>query len=129
MKEDTTVTFFELLEEQRQLQNRMGWPTGHGVQGVKENLLALQVELVEVLQELPWKCWKNYPETQGEEVILDDPTLRRRLATEFTDVLQFWANAAATLGLTPEELSAALRQKWEENHQRVARGIDKGGAG
>jgi dimeric dUTPase (all-alpha-NTP-PPase superfamily) len=99
----------ELLETQRALQARMGNPTGTGEAGLKENVLHAIVELTEVLREINFKPWKI------SRVEVD----RVKLATELTDVLQFWANAALAMGLTPDELTQALRAKWGVNHQRI----------
>jgi len=109
---DPVLSLVELLAKQAALQAKMGYPTGHGEHGVKENMLALMVEATEVLNEINWKPWKK----TLKEV---DPT---RLATELTDILQFWANAALAAGLTPQALTAALRAKWVENHRRVEEG-------
>lgn len=99
----------ELLTTQHELQSRMGHPTGLGEPGVKENLLHVMVETVEALREVNFKPWK----TKQFEVD------RAALATELTDILQFWANAALAIDLTPEELTTALRTKWGVNHQRI----------
>jgi len=99
----------ELLETQRKLQARMGNPTGLGEPGVKENLLHAIVETVEALREINFKPWK------AKTFEVD----RKKLATELTDVLQFWANAALAMDITPEELTEALRAKWQVNHQRI----------
>lgn len=109
---DDTLSLRELLATQRALQERMGHPTGTGEPGLKENLLHVMVETVEALRETNFKPWKT------RRVEVD----RVALATELTDVLQFWANAALAMGLTPEELTAALRAKWGVNHQRIAEG-------
>lgn len=102
----------ELLETQRALQARMGNPTGTGEAGAKENLLHVMVETVEALRELNFKPWK------AQLKIVD----RTALATELTDILQFWGNAALAMGLTAEELTHALRAKWGVNHQRIDTG-------
>lgn len=99
----------ELFDTQYQLQSRMGFPTGHGEAGLKENLLHASVEIVEALQEINFKPWK----TKKKEVD------REKLMTELTDILQFWANAGIAMGFTPVELTNALRAKWKVNHQRV----------
>lgn len=106
------LTLKELLDTQRSLQARMGNPTGLGEEGVKENLLHVVVESVEALREINFKPWK------ANKIVVD----RNALATELTDILQFWANAALAIGLTPEELTAALRTKWGVNHQRIDTG-------
>lgn len=99
----------ELLDSQLTLQARMGHPTGHGEPGVKENLLHVIIETVEAMREINFKPWK----TSTKEVD------RVALATELTDILQFWANAANAFGLTPQELTDALRAKWQVNYQRI----------
>jgi NTP pyrophosphatase (non-canonical NTP hydrolase) len=99
----------ELIGTQARLQARMGEPTGTGEAGVKESLLHVMVETVEALREINFKPWKT---TRFE-------VNREALATELTDILQFWANAAIAMGFTAEELTAALRGKWNVNHQRI----------
>jgi hypothetical protein len=99
----------EILYQQARLQARMGWPTGRGETGCKENLLHVMVEATEALREINFKPWK----AKQKEVD------RLALATELTDILQFWANAALAMGLTEEQLSQALRAKWQVNHQRI----------
>lgn len=107
-----SVDFFELLECQRALQAAMGNPTGIGEVGVKENLLHVIVETTEALTEINFKPWK----TQKKLVN------RQALATELTDILQFWANAANAMGFTAEELTTALRAKWRVNYERINEG-------
>jgi len=102
----------ELLQTQRELQHKMGDPIGHGEAGCKENLLHAIVELVEAMREINFKPWKARQK----------PVDRKAFATEMTDVLQFWANAANAMELTPEELTHALRKKWVVNVQRIQLG-------
>lgn len=100
----------ELLKAQAELQRSMGNPLGFGESAVKENLLHVMVEATEALREINFKPWK----TQKK------PVNRTLLATELTDILQFWANAALAVELTPEELTSALRAKWQVNYKRIA---------
>jgi len=102
----------ELFAVQETLQDRMGWPTYLGEAGLKENLLHVIVETTEALAEINFKPWKA---TKKE---VD----RQALATELTDILQFWANACLAMGFTPGEISQALRSKWEVNRARIASG-------
>jgi len=99
----------ELLTNQSRLQAAMGHPTGHGEAGAKENFLHVIIETVEAMREINFRPWK----AAKKEVN------RAALATELTDILQFVANAALAMGFTPEELSAALRAKWQENWRRI----------
>lgn len=104
-----SVDFNELLLTQQLLQDAMGHPTGHGEAGCKENLLQAIVEVVEAMREINFKPWKVNP------IVVD----RLKLATELTDILQFWANAANAMGLTADDLTEALRAKWVVNHERI----------
>lgn len=114
----TILNLTELLTTQRMLQARMGHPTGLGEAGAKENLLHVMVETVEAMCEINFKPWKTNRFTVD----------RKALATELTDILQFWANAALAMGLTAEELTEALRAKWDVNHQRIEDGEVVGGS-
>jgi hypothetical protein len=106
---EDVLNLTELLETQKKLQASMGNPTGFGEAGFKENLLQAVVEVTEALRETNFKPWKT------KKITVD----RVKLATELTDILQFWANASLAMGLTPEELSKALRDKWQVNQQRI----------
>lgn len=99
----------ELFNTQYRLQERLGWPNGHGEAGLKENLLHAMIEAVEALRETNYK-----PHSKNRRVVD-----QQALATELTDILQFWANAAIAMGLMPEALTAALRAKWQVNYQRA----------
>lgn len=102
----------ELLTKQHELQLRMGFPTGQGEEGVKENLLHVIVEATEAMREVNFKPWK------ATKFVVD----REALAMELTDILQFWANAAIAFGLSAEDLTTALRIKWGINGARIDSG-------
>lgn len=112
-----SLTLPELLSNQSALQAAMGQPTGLGEAGVKENLLHVIIETTEAMAEINFKPWK---------VKLKDVN-REALATELTDILQFWANAANAFGFTSEELTEALRKKWLINYERIQAGEVKRG--
>lgn len=103
------LDFKEMFNAQRTLQSSMGWPNGHGEAGCKENLLHAIVEIVEALNETNFKNWKK------QKLIVN----RIKLATELTDIFQFLTNAALAMDLTAEDLTLALRAKWDVNQQRI----------
>lgn len=111
-RHEQVLDLTELLAAQARLQLRMGHPTGVGEAGVKESLLHVMVEAVEALREINFKPWKAKKFSVN----------RVTLATELTDILQFWANAAIAMGFTAEELTDALRAKWGVNDQRIKDG-------
>jgi len=106
----------EILCIQSDLQRRMGNPmdggTGNVNTGVRENMLAMIVEAVEVLNEVNWKPWK--PPTK----VID----RERIVSELIDVLQFWANAVNAVGLTEDDLIEAYRAKLAICYRRIDQG-------
>ena len=104
--------FIKIFEKQLELQTAMGYPLGQGEAGFKEAILALIVEATEALGEVNWKPWKQ---TRKE---VD----HHKLATEMTDILQFWVNAALIMNLTPDDLMQALTFKWEVNKKRIEEG-------
>ena len=106
---ESVLNLTELLHTQKALQASMGNPTGFGEAGLKENLLQAIVEVVEALRETNFKPWKT------KHIVVD----RQKLATELTDILQFWANAALAMDIGPEELTEALRAKWLVNRERI----------
>lgn len=103
------LTINEILKTQEKLNVAMGNPMGMGQKGVKENVLAAIVELVEVLDEINWKSWK----------LVDKEVNRQDLLTEMIDVLQFWANMVNCMGFTADDVAEALSKKWSENVRRV----------
>ena len=108
------LSFSDIERAQTDLQQAMGWPCGHGVDGFKENMFCAIVELTEALNELPWKQWKRYD--SGEAGWAHK---KLKVATELTDSIQFVFNAAIALGITSDDLSYALQAKWAENFDRI----------
>lgn len=106
------LTLPELFMAQADLQAALGWSTDRGEPGVRLNLLAVVNEAMEALDEVNWKPWKKTLK----------PVDRTALATELTDLLQFWVNACLAAGLGPADVTAALRAKWKVNHQRLKGG-------
>lgn len=107
----------EILKRQRQLQTAMGSPmdggTGDINTGVRENMLALIVEVTEVLNEVNWKPWRRH-----QLKVID----RNALLTELVDVLQFWANAVNAAGFAAEDIEAAYDVKMAECYARIENG-------
>jgi hypothetical protein len=78
---------------------------------IRTYFLALQVEWAELLQELPWKPWKNFKH----------PDLSKT-SDEFADVLAFLGVALILLdsfGMSPLILARAYLHKTEVNIERL----------
>lgn len=106
------LTFADVLWVQAKLQVLTGHPMGHGELAVKENVLAMVSELMEVLAEVNWKPWKARLK----------PVDRDGLLMEMTDALQFWANMVNAMGFTAEDIKLALTAKWSVNLDRIDEG-------
>ena len=103
------LTFVDVLWAQAKLQALTGHPMGYGEAAVKENILAMINELMEVLDEVNWKPWKTKVKVIDRDLLL----------MEMTDVLQFWANMVNAMGFTAQDVKLALTAKWQVNLDRV----------
>lgn len=81
-------------------------------QGIRENVLALMVEAVELLDNVSWKYWAH-----------DEPFVDRdEVLKEAVDIGHFLANILTDAGITEEEYWAAYRAKQELNLRRQLEG-------
>jgi len=77
-------------------------------QSVKENVLALVDEAMEVLHEVKWKYWSH-----------DEPFVHRDFVrNECVDVGHFLANILVAIGVTDEEWERAYQWKQDVNRAR-----------
>lgn len=83
---------------------------------VKENIIAMNCEMAELLEWLPWKHWKTY----DVENISTEELIEARY--EVIDMLHFLFNLAFCVGLTPEMLYDGFMRKQQENRNRQKRG-------
>jgi NTP pyrophosphatase (non-canonical NTP hydrolase) len=87
---------------------------------IRTYFLALNVELMELLQELSWKPWKNYKEPN-----------QKKVAEEFADILAFLGVIIIYLdrmGVPTEVLASAYARKSMVNIERMlgeVEGYDK----
>jgi len=86
---------------------------------LKDQIIQLISELMEILDRLPQKHWKKYPEWDkgwpSEE-------LRNETLFEYIDALHFFMNIGVVLGFSPEEIRAFYLAKNKENIDRQNRG-------
>lgn len=68
---------------------------------------AMQQELAELTDCVPWKWWAKYQEED-----------RQNAKVEIIDLFHFLISLALVQGLTPEDLFEAYKKKWEINNQR-----------
>ena len=80
--------------------------------GVKDNVLPLIVEAVELLNEVSWKYWAH-----------DEPFVRRaEVLNEAVDIAHFLGNILVEIGVTDEEWEEAYQAKQKENERRQREG-------
>lgn len=74
---------------------------------VQKKVLATVAELMEVIDEVNYKWWKN-----PKDVDMD------HIKEEMIDVLHFFVSTCLTLGMTPDELYQIYVSKNQENQNR-----------
>lgn len=84
---------------------------------IKENIIAMNCEMAELLEWLPWKHWKTY---SNPDDITTEALVEARY--ELIDMLHFSFNIAFCLGMTPEMVYDGFMRKQEENKNRQKRG-------
>lgn len=94
---------------------------GHLTNVVLANVTAIQQELAEMVDYLPWKWWKKYgsetsstPVDQYEELV--------ELIFEAIDVQHFLNNIYLALGMTWQDVLSAYHSKQMENRRRQTDG-------
>lgn len=82
--------------------------TAGQAESVKENVLPLMVEALELLNEVSWKYWAH-----------DEPFVNRReVLREAVDIGHFLGNILVAIEVTDEEWAAAYQAKQQVNRQR-----------
>ena len=88
--------------------------TRQRAEGIRENVLALMVEAVELLNNVSWKYWAH-----DEPFVDRDEVLR-----EAVDIGHFQANILTDAGISEEEYWEAYRAKQAINLERQVRGYN-----
>lgn len=107
--EDKLEKIFELQEE---LNSRIGVHTkGLSEEGKTQWLLnytrAMQQEMAELIDSVPWKWWAKYQK-------FDEQNAR----VEIVDLFHFLVSMAQVLGMSADDIYQAYLKKNEINHQR-----------
>jgi len=109
----------EIFRLQDELNRRIGvhtenLPEDQQVHWVLNYTRAMQQELAELVDSVPWKWWAKYQE-------FDQQNAR----VEVIDLFHFLISLAQVLGMSPEDLYQAYLKKNEVNHQRQNRGYSE----
>lgn len=106
----------QLVAAQRDVQALLGHDldeltTAERMEYLRNQVLALQVEVVEVLNTSPWKPWATYP----ADAEIDDAEYVKELA----DVFIFFLNLLLAGDVSPNRLLEAVARKIEKNVERA----------
>ncbi len=113
-----------LMRYQRNLLERLepewfNWSTPQRTAFIKDLVVHLNVEIAEMLQELPYvKPWKDYSKLSEERVGI----MMSRARQEAVDALHFFLELLVVLGFTSDELFKMYEDKNAINHQRQEEG-------
>lgn len=88
--------------------------TAGRARSIRENVLPLIVEAVELLDNVSWKYWAH------DEPFVD----REEVLKEAVDIGHFHANILLAAGITEDEYWAAYREKQALNLERQIRGYN-----
>lgn len=75
---------------------------------------AMQQELAELIDSVPWKWWAKYQEFDEQNA-----------KVEVVDLFHFLVSAAQVLGMTADDVYEAYTKKNKVNHNRQDSGYDK----
>ena len=103
------LTFQEMFEMQRQLQDAHPQWGGYYPERGKDSLLWAFEEMGEVVAIFKKK---------GAGKILSDPDVHACFLEETADVLMYLCDMMQCLSVTPEEIADAFRKKWNYNMHR-----------
>ncbi|MDR0679779.1 MAG: dUTPase [Puniceicoccales bacterium] len=101
-----------IFEMQAKLSARLGvnlknLGEGEKIEWILKYSRALQQEISELIDSVPWKWWAKYQN-------FDEQNAR----VEVIDILHFLVSIAQILGMTPEDLFEAYQKKNDINHKR-----------
>ena len=106
----------EIFEQQKALNDRIGVKTeGMSVENKAQWVLnytrAMQQEIAELIDSVPWKWWAKYQEFDEQNA-----------KVEVVDLFHFLISIAQVLGMSPDDVYQAYVKKNKVNHNRQERG-------
>lgn len=109
----------EIFDMQEALNKRIGVDTrnmdeSQQVQWVLNYVRAMQQEMAELTDSVPWKWWAKYQEFD-----------RQNARVEVIDLFHFLISAAQVLGMSADDVYQAYLKKNAVNHQRQDSGYVK----
>ena len=102
----------EIFDLQRALNQRIGVDTdamseAEKTQWVLNYTRAMQQEMAELIDSVPWKWWAKYQQFDEQNA-----------KVEVVDLFHFLVSLAQVLGMTPEDVYQAYSKKNKVNHNR-----------
>lgn len=106
------MNLHKYLSDQEILQRHLNHPMGEKDTAVKENVIALIVEAVEVLNEVNWKSWRLQRRAINKEALVD----------ELADLFHFFCNILLAADVTETEFDKA----WNTSVLKIIERIENG---
>ena len=106
----------EIFEQQKALNSRIGVKTedmsvDDKAQWVLNYTRAMQQEIAELIDSVPWKWWAKYQEFDEQNA-----------KVEVVDLFHFLISIAQVLGMSPDDVYQAYVKKNKVNHNRQESG-------
>jgi dimeric dUTPase (all-alpha-NTP-PPase superfamily) len=110
----------DMFKDIRKYHEALGYTYGkysptEKMQALRNNALALSMEVAEVVNSTPWKPWRK---------IQDQVFNRSNAAEEIIDCLFFLGAISEILNISPEELDVTFDGVLEQNYKRIKSGYN-----
>lgn len=126
----TKITIEAMFEMQRRLQENLAFK-GKALNYDEATFMArvrdidkqwrnMTLEFAELMERLPYKEWKTYPE--GVKLDFQSEEQRLEILYEYIDMFHFFMNMGLALGMDGELFKKLYATKNKENFDRQARG-------
>ena len=107
----------EMFQQIKEYHKALGH-NDQSMQSMRNNAIALMMELAELIDSTPWKPWKS----------VEDQSLNKDNAIrEAIDIIFFLVGICENLGITPQELEDKFHEVLKNNYARLDDGYSKKG--
>ena len=117
-KENGSIMHFNVIFQQIEEYHKALGHNDKSIQSMRNNALALMMELAELVDSTPWKPWKSI-ENQSFD--------KNNAVREVIDIVFFLVGICENLGITPQELEEKFHEILKNNYARLRNGYSKKG--
>jgi dimeric dUTPase (all-alpha-NTP-PPase superfamily) len=117
-KENGNIMHFNEIFQQIEEYHKTLGHNDQSIQSMRNNALALMMELAELVDSTPWKPWRSIKSQSFDK----DNAVR-----EVVDIIFFLVGICENLGITPQEIEDKFIQVLKNNYARLDSGYSERG--